>query len=339
MGTNYDSNNHQEEGGWTMDSKPGFVSALLLLLVGLAGPGLASPPVPPPTEGFGIATAVDCDMSAGDFTDTEGFTWTWVHDPLSQVLGPFTNGLPYFESTLAYPGSEAHLGATGRAAQIRYTGDMQSTDTSFFQFKQDFTAGSENDPNLAVRKNYGYVASEASLIANAENKERAGLSIVTNGVPTIFVLENGNISVIEPLEDTPTLCPWAQFGWIPATNEFVAMGADTSTTSVMVADTETSVVATRAPEMDHSISAKGAGMAQGLMKASLMEGDGIYFPPPIDTHIGPGGGGLGPPNLHGKTDYSEKTQAAGTIDRFVKEMHYHSTLPDLQMPEPWYLLQ
>jgi hypothetical protein len=117
------------------------------------------------------------------------------------------------------------------------------------------------------------------------------------------------------------------------------MGTDTSTTSVMVSDTETSIAATRAPEMDHTISATGAGTAQGLMKAALMEGDSMYLPPPVDEHFGPGGTGPGPPNLHGKTDYSEKTQASGTIDRFVKNMHYHSTLPDLQLPEPWYLLQ
>jgi len=321
-----------------MYSKFGVVWGVSLLLVTLAGLSLASPPVPPPTEGFHIATAVDCEMSAGDFSETEGFTWTWVHDALSEVFLP-GNGVPFFESTLAYPGTEAYLGAFGRAAQIRYTGDMQSTDTSLFQFKQGLTAGSENDPNLSVERNYGYVASEASLIANAENKERAGLSIVTNGVPTIFIVNNGNIRIIQPLEDTPTLCPWAQFGWVPATNEFVAMGTDTSTTSVMVSDTETSIAATRAPEMDHTISATGVGTAQGLMKAQLMEGDSIYLPPPVDEHFGPGGIGPGPPNLHGKTDYSEKTQASGAIDRFVKNMHYHSTLPDLQLPEPWYLLQ
>ena len=322
-----------------MNLKIGTIALMATGLVVFSGLAMASPPVPPPEEGFNISSSVDCEMSAGDFLETEAFVWTWVHDPLSEVPRPLTNGFTIFDSTLAYLGTEQYLGAFGRAAQIRYSGDMQSTDTSFFQFKQGFTAGSENDPNLSVEKNYGYVASEASLIANAENKERAGLSIVANGDPTILIINNGNIRIVRPLEDMPTLCPWAQFGWIPATNEFIAMGSDTSTSGETVSDTETSIVATRAPEMDHSISANGIGMAQGLMKASLMEGDSIYLPPPADIHIGPDAIGLGPPNLHGKTDYSEKTQALGTIDKFVKDMHYHSTLPDFQMPEPWYQLQ
>jgi hypothetical protein len=175
------------------------------------------------------------------------------------------------------------------------------------------------------------VASEASLIANASNSERVGLSIVANGDTT-------------GLNDMPSLCPWAQADFIPATNEFIAMGSDTSTTSVMVSDTNTEAVATRAPELDHSISASGIGMAQGLMKLSLMEGNSMYIPE-IDAHTAfpgfiPAGTVFpGPPNLVSKTTYSEKTQAIGTIEKFTKGMHYHSTLPAYQMPEPWYQIQ
>ena len=198
---------------------------------------------------------------------------------------------------------------------------MQATDASFFQFKQGFTAASEGADtagnNLSVEKNYGYVASGTSLIANAENKERVGLSIVANGDDA-------------GLGDMPSLCPWASESEIPATNEFIAMGSDTSTTSVMVSDTETKAVATRAPELNHSISAVGVGMAQGLMRVSLMEGGDIYDPALQVPAV---------PDLVSKTDYSEKSQAVGTIDKFTKGMHYHSTIPQLQMPEPWYQLQ
>ena len=47
----------------------------------------------------------------------------------------------------------------------------------------------------------------------------------------------------------------------------------------------------------------------------------------------------GPPNLQSQTDYSEKSTASGVIEKFTKAMHYHSTIPQYQMPEPWYQLQ
>jgi hypothetical protein len=318
--------NHMSKGkDTTMFSKAGYLIVIAVSLMAISGVVMASPPVPPPTEGFNIATAVDCEMSAGDFIETEGFAWTWVRDMDPDII-------PYYPSTLAYPGTDQYLEIFGRAAQIRYSEEMESTDTSFFQFKKGFAAASEGadtaDNNLSLDKNYGYVASEASLIANAVDKERVGLSIVANGD-------------MAGLGDMPSLCPWAAGGFIPATNEFIAMGSETSTTSVMVSDTETTAVATRAPEMDHSISAVGDGMAQGLMKVALMEGDSMYDPY-YDFH---GRTYLfedwvpGPPNLQSKTDYSEKSTASGTIEKFTKDMHYHSTIPDRQMPEPWYELQ
>jgi len=321
-----------------MHSKAAIIAVTVAALMGFAGLASASPPVPPPTEGFAITTAVDCEMSAGDFSETESFTWTWVYDPVALLpVAPNLDenhvGRPLRQSTLGFPGTDQYLGPYGRAAQIRYTDEMQSTDTSFLQFKKGFAAGSENDPNVSVDRNYGYVASEASLIANAENKERAGLSIVANGEGFVRIdgLGNGNgLRLLgQGLGDMPSLCPWAYGAGIPATNEFIAMGSDTATTSVMVSDTETSVVATRAPEMDHSISAVGIGMAQGLMKVALMEGGDAYLPD-FDED---------PPDLVSETDYFEATRSSGTIEKFSKAMHYHSTIPAYQMPEPWYELQ
>ncbi|MDY6987703.1 MAG: hypothetical protein SWQ30_06555 [Thermodesulfobacteriota bacterium] len=272
----------------------------------IVGSAWASPPVPPPAEGFGITTAVDIEMSAGDCTEIEGFTWTWVHD----TLGDFD------PSTLAHPGVPQYLGTGGRAAQIRYTEELATTDTSFFQLNKDFAAASEGEPNLKVAKNYGYVASEASLIANATNKERVGLSIVANGDR-------------EGLNDMPSLCPWVATFKIPATNEFIAAGSNTSTTSVMVSDTDTDVLATKAPELNHTISAVGVGNATALMKVELMEG-GDWYRPSVDAVV---------PDLVSKTSYSETSSATGAIEKFTKAMHYHSTIPAYQMPEPWYQLQ
>jgi len=304
-----------------MISKIGVFSIVGVGLMVFSGMAMASPPVPPPVEGFGITTAVDAEMSSGDFTEVETFTWTWVND--AAIPGPISSDLD----------GQMRLGPTGRAAQIRYTEEMQSTDTSFFVLNKDFAAASEGaDPagnNLNVAKDYGYVASEASLIVNASNQERVGLSIVANGDAW-------------GLNDMPSLCPWAQGRFVPATNEFIAMGSDTNTTNVMVSDTDTEAVATRAPELNHSIAAQGTGMAQGLMQLSLMEGNSMYSGlAGGDFHFMPGWANAiaGPPNLVSKTDYSEKTQSVGTIDKFAKAMHYHSTIPVYQLPEPWYELQ
>jgi len=299
-----------------MLSKMRILAIAAIVLVGFVGYALASPPVPPPAEGHVITTTVDVEMSSGDFSEVEAFTSTWVHDT-ETFTGP-GNG-----SSIPRPGVAYDFQDGARAAQIRYTEEMASTDTSFFQFKKGFGAYTYGSPtgqdNLTVEKNYGYVASEASLIANAENKERVGLSIVAQGDS-------------EGFGDMPSLCPWAHGAGIPATNEFIAMGSDTHTTSVMVSDTETTVAATRAPEMDHSISAVGIGMAQGLMKVSLMEGGQQYSPNATSPNNAL-------PDLVGKTDYYEKTTASGTIDKFFKGMHYNSVIPAYQLPEPWYSLQ
>jgi len=286
-----------------MFSRVGMFSGVVVAALCVVGSAWASPPVPPPTEGFGITTAVDIEMSAGDCTEVEAFTWTWVHDRSR-----------FGDSTLAHPGVAQFLDNEGRAGQIRYTEELATTDTSFFQLNKDFAAASEGEPNLDVAKNYGYVASGASLIANATNKERVGLSIVANG--------DG-----EGLNDMPSLCPWVRSQKIPATNEFIAAGSNTSTTSVMVSDTDTDVLATKTPELNHTISAAGVGNATALMKVELMEAGDLWV---ITTP---------PPDLVSKTSYSETSSATGGIDKFTKAMHYHSTIPTYQMPEPWYQLQ
>jgi len=289
-----------------MRSKLWILAITGTVLMGFVGYALASPPVPPPKEGFGITTAVDVEMSAGDCTEVEAFVWTWVHDDTTLNMDP--------GSTLDHPGVPQFLQTGGRAAEIRYTEELATTDTSFFQLNKNFAAASGGEPNLDVAKNYGYVASEASLIANATNKERVGLSIVANGDR-------------EGLNDMPSLCPWVAERKIPATNEFIAAGSNTSTTSVMVSDTDTDVLATKAPELNHTISAVGVGNATALMKVQLMEGGDLWV---ITTPV---------PDLVSKTSYSETSSATGAIDKFTKAMHYHSTIPVYQMPEPWYELQ
>jgi hypothetical protein len=75
-----------------MNSKMGIVTLVVGLMV-FSGLAMASPPVPPPPEGFNIPTNVDVEMSAGDRTKIEQFGWTWVYD--MEDIDP---------STLSHPG-------------------------------------------------------------------------------------------------------------------------------------------------------------------------------------------------------------------------------------------
>jgi hypothetical protein len=78
------------------------------------------------------------------------------------------------------------------------------------------------------------------------------------------------------------------------------------------------------------------------MRVRLMEGDAMYDPVFDQAFVVPGpewqGPGTGPPNLISEAEYEEYTAAFGQVSNFDKTMHYHSTLPDWQMPEPWYTI-
>jgi hypothetical protein len=361
-------------------------AVVAILTVAFAGLVLASPPVPPPEEGFAITTACDVEV-AGDLLENEGYVWTYVSDAAAANT---TGGALW--RILGFPGSSVDplfLGIGGSAAQTRYSEELDSADSSLTQFKKDFMALSDDTPNLDVNKDFGYVASATSLIAHAEDKERAGLSIVAYGnAPTAHLVPapgndlndeqpvlqgggsggdasgecdgggvddpgGGNGGGVDdpggggshligepPLQDMPSLCPWAG-GEIPATNEFIAAGSDISTTSQMVSHTETDVTSTGPPSLNHSIDAIGTGTATALMKVHLMEGgdsvDYNYWV--IDPVEGTYGGEFVTPDLVSDTVYDERTSADGVIDKFSKAMHYHSTIPSYQLPEPWYQLQ
>jgi hypothetical protein len=49
--------------------------------------------------------------------------------------------------------------------------------------------------------------------------------------------------------------------------------------------------------------------------------------------------GSGIPNLFSTVTYRQEASASGVIDKFNAVLHYHSTMPDHQMVEPWFVLQ
>ncbi len=304
------------------------VGACVLFFAGFA---LASPPVPPPEEGFVIATSVDINC-IGDVIEEEEFTWTYVAEfrPAGFIPEP-----DEIDSSV----DPMQLGIFGRAAQIRYDEGLRAIDSGAMQLNKQFAATSHDEPNLEVAKDYAWAGMEGSRITNVENRERVGLSIVANG-------DTGGLG------DMPSLCPWVRDNFIPATNEFIAMGSRTTATGAsgnMVSMTRTDATSTGPPSLNHSISASGLGTAEAEMRLQLMEGDSMYDPL-YDMHFTDIPGpmplngvlnigqppGEGPPNMVSLTQYEEYTGAFGQIVNFDKTMHYHSTLPDWQMPEPWY---
>ncbi len=300
-----------------------FTAVVCVLL--FAGFASASPPVPPPEEGFVIGTSVDINC-IGDVIEEEEFTWTYVADMWSP-------GVAEMLPPELFPGSnleDPYLGLMGRAAQIRYDEGLRAIDSGAMQLNKQFAATSHDEPNLEVAKDYAWAGMEGSGITNVENRERVGLSIVANGDTA-------------GLGDMPSLCPWVRDNFIPATNEFIAMGSRTTATGAsgnMVSMTRTDATSTGPPSLNHSISASGLGTAEAEMRLSLMEGAGVYGPEVNQWGaVGPGGefvGDEGPPPLISLAEYEEYTGAFGQIVNFDKTMHYHSTLPDWQMPEPWY---
>ncbi len=280
-------------------SRVGILAVVVLSTVTFAGFALASPPVEPPQEGYVIRTTTDVNV-IGDFIHKSDLEWTYMQD---------TD--PNGGSTLAHGDVNQALAEGGRAAQIRYENDIRAID-GLTQFNANFNAASHDEPNLQVVKDFYYEADPTSGIANASDTEKVGLSIVANGDGA-------------GLGDMPSLCPWAAGTEIPATNEFIAMGSRTTTMSQMYSHTETDVTATGPPSINHSIHAEGFGSAEAEMRLSLMEGDGVVA------------GGV-VPDLASLSEYEEYTGAFGQIVNFDKTMHYHSEIPALQMPEPWYLI-
>jgi hypothetical protein len=305
-----------------MFSKGMMFAVVGCMLLAFAGFAVASPPVPPPMEGFVIGTSVDINC-IGDVIEDEEFTWTWVRDMRPADFVPEPGEIDSSVDPL-------ELGILGRAAQIRYDEQLRAIDSGAMQLNKQFTATSHDEPNVEVAKDYAWAGMEGSGITNVENRERVGLSIVANGDTA-------------GLNDMPSLCPWVHATLIPATNEFIAMGSRTTATGAsgnMVSMTTTDATGTGPPALGHTIHAEGLGTAEAEMRLSLMEAS-LAYDPLYDEHFRVVDGqwefaGEGPPPLISLTEYEEYTGAFGQIPNFDKDMQYMSVIPAYQMPEPWY---
>jgi hypothetical protein len=131
-------------------------------------------------------------------------------------------------------------------------------------------------------------------------------------------------------------CSWAQGPGVVASNASVAAGTMSSSTKWMSSHTESAATATGLPSLDHSNATSGIGDVSVVMIATIQQGGGSFY------------GFLDRvqqnhrsviPNLFSTVTYRQEASASGVIDKFNAVLHYHSTMPDYQMPEPWYVLQ
>ena len=276
-----------------------MVFAFLFVVV-----GQASPPVPPPTEGYGITTSTDV-LVDGTFTESEHFSWIY--------------------GTGAFNASNMTMGAGDSAAGVAYVEEVDAHN-GVTDFNKSFSASSHTDggmPNLDVSKNFSFVQDEGATNATFDEAETVGLTVVAYG--------EDQSAVPGGLEK---LCPWVSGGdqEIPATNELIAAGSTVSTASNLVsgyvaainAQKDTEVASTSTPSLHHSVNGSGVGTITADFRVHLMEGNTTYDPDEGGT-----------PNLKSETTYVQHTAASGIIDHFSKDMSYVSHIPSLQQPVPF----
>ncbi|MDY6954985.1 MAG: hypothetical protein SWE60_26075 [Thermodesulfobacteriota bacterium] len=133
-----------------------------------------------------------------------------------------------------------------------------------------------------------------------------------------------------------TGCAWAQDAGIGASSGSVAAGTSSSSSKWMSSHTGSGVTATGLPSLDHSNATSGIGDVSVAMIATIQQGSGSFdqFLDRVQQNhrsvI---------PNLFSTVTYKQEASASGVIDKFNAVLHYHSTIPDYQMPEPWFVLQ
>ncbi|MDY6838065.1 MAG: hypothetical protein SWH78_08830 [Thermodesulfobacteriota bacterium] len=133
-----------------------------------------------------------------------------------------------------------------------------------------------------------------------------------------------------------TGCAWAQGPIVTASNGSVVAGTLSRSSKWMSSHTSSGVTATAAPSLDHSNSTSGIGDVSVVMIATIQQGGGSFnqFLDRVQQNhesvI---------PNLFSTVTYRQEASASGVIDKFNAVLHYHSNMPDYQVPEPWFVLQ
>ena len=147
-----------------------ILTMAVLTIFLLTGFATASPPVPPPTEGFKITTDTYI-VCIGSVTDSSNYTWHWNNGNADGIaVGP--------GGTLAEGESEA---------RIRYTEEFNSNNTLSAAtvpttFDKKFVAAthSTDTPNLSVDTVIGYT-SDGAAGSVADFDDKIAIEVVSAG--------------------------------------------------------------------------------------------------------------------------------------------------------------
>lgn len=333
---------------------------LLSIVVAFALFGMqafASPPVPPPVEGFIILTTTDIDCPDGDVEENQAFNWTYYD---GWGTGPF---YPYGADGQYVPAG-ACLGTVGSdccgpagcdglvselgfssGAEIAYKQDFKSKDgsTSFFKTFEAYSHpdAAAGQKNLKVHKEITFVP--ANDESYAEHSERVGLSIISMGAATG--------AAASPATGLLSLCPWATDngssgkGW-PATNEGIAAGSHFMVNSITGFRSDSVVTSTSLPSLEYDLDGgEGVGFIEAGFVVELWEAPKgyVWAPVPVEDTCCEAGAcvcdmnssgnvwqlpqyAYGEPPLASRTSYSEYASADGTWT-FKKHVLYKSVMP------------
>jgi len=267
-------------------------------LFAFTGTVMASPPVPPPEEGFKITTDTNI-VAVGQVTENEEFTWHWGYNPNS-ALAPdkadIDNGV---------------LSPEESNARIRYTEEFNSMNTLSAAtvpttFDKKFLAESHptDTPNVSVDKVIGYT-SDGAAGSVADFDDKIAIEVVSAGGD-----QTGAFAGIF------VLCPWVgpNVGELPATNEGIAMGSSFDIPNLMAngafgsisANIESDAEVTNQVTLGYDITATGAGRVNAAMLAKLYDG---VNPDPVAV-------------LASVATYTEFAEANGLFAPFHKKMDY-----------------
>ena len=284
-------------------------------LFAFTGTVMASPPVPPPEEGFKITTDTNI-VAVGQVTENESFSWHWNNGNADGIAPNGGGNLAFNESeariryTEEFNSNNTLAGAGDFGRDLRAEAEPGETPPTTFDKKFVAESHPTDNPNVTVDKVIGYT-SDGAPGSVADFDDKIAIEVVSDGgaqagaFAGIFVL-----------------CPWVgpNVAQLWPVNAGVAMGSSFDIPNLMAngafgsisANIESDAEVTSQVTLGYDITATGAGRVNAAMLAKLYDG------------VDPQGqqGGVTP--LGSVATYSEFAEANGFFAPFHRKMDFAS---------------